>query len=106
MRAATAWTKPMYNLLMLLLGLILFSPAYAERAAEPERLHILSRESYQPKAFTLDDKDWRWLGNKRELHVAVCSLKSPALPLYRQRPLRGDDCRLHPSDSAVSGATR
>lgn len=82
MPAATAWTKPMYNLLILLLGLIIFSPAYADRATKPERLHILSRESYQPKAFTLDDKDWRWLGNKRELHVAVWQPEIPPLYLY------------------------
>lgn len=51
-------------------------------ASPPERLQILSQESYQPKAFTLDDSDWRWLGNKRDLNVAVWLPEIPPLSLY------------------------
>lgn len=52
-------------------------------AAQPAgRLHLLSQENYQPKAFTLDDGDWRWLGNKREIEVAVWRPEIPPLSLY------------------------
>ncbi|RJT36285.1 response regulator [Rahnella woolbedingensis] len=45
-------------------------------------MSLISRESYDPRVFTLDDSDWRWLGNKRSLVVAVWQPEIPPLYLY------------------------
>jgi two-component system sensor histidine kinase EvgS len=43
------------------------------------RLH--SREALVPLFFTLEDSDWRWLGEKRELNVAVYAPDNPPFDL-------------------------
>lgn len=77
-----AWINVVKNGLLLLLSLFICFPLYASVPVASEPLHILSRESYDPKVFTLEDRDWRWLGNKRELTVAVWRPEIPPLYLY------------------------
>lgn len=79
---AIAWINVVKNGLLLLLSLFICFPLYASVPVASEPLHILSRESYDPKVFTLEDRDWRWLGNKRELTVAVWRPEIPPLYLY------------------------
>ena len=69
------------NTLILFIALVALMLTGA-MAAQPQRLQILSQEDYQPKVFTLDDSDWRWLGNKRDLTVAVWLPEIPPLSLY------------------------
>lgn len=66
----------------LISALLLFIPVLAQSTLPAQPMHLFSRESYDPKVFMLDDSDWRWLGNKRSLVVAVWQPEIPPLYLY------------------------
>lgn len=61
--------------------LLLFS-TLSDATVPVGQLQLISRESYDRTVFTLDDADWRWLGNKRVLKVAVWLPEIPPLYLY------------------------
>lgn len=67
---------------ILSLFLMFSMAATAAIPTRPEPLNLLSQEIYNPKVFTLDDSDWRWLGNKRELTVAVWQPEIPPLAIF------------------------
>ncbi|NBJ36919.1 transporter substrate-binding domain-containing protein [Serratia fonticola] len=46
-------------------------------ADEPQLMKIFSREVLSPLQFELSDSDWRWLGMKRELSIAVYAPENP-----------------------------
>lgn len=54
--------------------------ATASLSAQP--LELLSRESYNPRTFHLSDEDWRWLGKKRLVKVAVWQPQIPPLSIF------------------------
>lgn len=77
----------MKRLLFVLLSLLLLASvrqAVAFSDAEPESLQVLSRESYHPKMFTLSDDEWRWLGHKRSLTIAVWRPEIPPLDMFTE----------------------
>ncbi|WP_190314929.1 transporter substrate-binding domain-containing protein [Pantoea sp. M_9] len=49
-------------------------------SAQP--LQLLSRESFNPRYFHLSDEDWRWLGKKRLVKVAVWQPQIPPLSIF------------------------
>lgn len=70
-----------------LFALLLSTPFIAAEAQAPahsETLQILSRESYNPRSFQLDDASWRWLGEKRTLTVGVWQPEVPPLDMFTQ----------------------
>lgn len=67
-------------LLSLMLSLFAVSTVKADNASQP--LQVLSRESYDPRTFTLSDEDWRWLGEKRVFKVAVWHPEIPPLNMF------------------------
>lgn len=54
----------------------------ASLSSQPERLQLLSRESYNPRQFQISDSDWRWLGQKRTINVAVWHPEIPPLGMF------------------------
>lgn len=46
-------------------------------AGNPQSMDIFSRETLPQIKFELDDGDWRWLGKKREISIAVYSPEKP-----------------------------
>lgn len=61
--------------------------SFGANAAVPDAaqtLQILSRETYDPRVFNLSDEDWRWLGKKRLLKVAVWRPEIPPLDMFTQ----------------------
>jgi len=47
-------------------------------------LTVISRENYQPRQFSLQDSDWRWLGEKREVKIGVWQPEIPPLDLFTE----------------------
>ncbi|PKH26678.1 histidine kinase [Enterobacterales bacterium CwR94] len=70
--------------LLLLLLVFWIGGALAQNSGEPSKLRVVSRESYEPVELNLDDADWRWLGQKRLMKVAVWRPEIPPLDLYTQ----------------------
>lgn len=56
-------------------------PCYAEKAERPQELRLFSRETLSPLQFELSDNDWRWLGVKRDIKVAVYAPDNPPFNL-------------------------
>ncbi|WP_336984672.1 hypothetical protein, partial [Cedecea sp. VD21] len=53
------------------------------RAEEPKSMTLHSRETVAPLKFTLSDSDWRWLGEKRLVNIAIYQ---PATPPFNMSP--------------------
>lgn len=53
----------------------------AVRAESPQLMKVFSREAPIQLEFELSDKDWRWLGKKQEIKVAVYDPKNPPFAL-------------------------
>lgn len=81
MPVGITWINLVKNFILSLLCLLSLG-ATAAAPAPPEPLNLLSQEIYNPKVFTLDDRDWRWLGTKRELIVAVWQPEIPPLAIF------------------------
>lgn len=47
------------------------------QAESPQGLKIFSRETPIQLNFELNDQDWRWLGKKQELHIALYGAQNP-----------------------------
>ena len=67
-------------LIVLFFWFMIASPAQAAEPTEP--LQLSSRERFNDSQFTLPDRDWRWLGNKRELRVGVWQPAIPPLSIF------------------------
>lgn len=63
--------------LLLLCCLMFCLPWVMAYADEPLPMKLFSRETLSPLKFELRDSDWRWLGMKREVRVAVNPLYAP-----------------------------
>ncbi|MBH1930370.1 transporter substrate-binding domain-containing protein [Serratia rubidaea] len=50
-------------------------------ASEPQQMKMFSRETLSPLKFELSDSDWRWLGKKHAVKVAVYSPENPPFDL-------------------------
>lgn len=59
-------------------------PLVAAANLSSQPLQILSREQYDPRSFSITDEDWRWLGQKRELKVAVWQPEIPPISMFTQ----------------------
>jgi two-component system sensor histidine kinase EvgS len=66
---------------LLCLTLVLLFIAGALRAEPPQTMKLFSRETVTPLKFTLDDSDWRWLGEQREINIATYSPENPPFSL-------------------------
>ncbi|MCH7385434.1 transporter substrate-binding domain-containing protein [Acinetobacter dispersus] len=53
----------------------------AVRAESPQLMKVFSREAPIQLEFELNDKDWRWLGKKKEIKVGVYDPKNPPFAL-------------------------
>lgn len=82
MRVAIIWTNALKKFLFTLGLLYLVLAPLRSLALEPADVQIISRESYAPKEFTLTNDDWRWLGKKRVLTMAVWQPEIPPLSLF------------------------
>lgn len=60
----------MRNLLLLCCLLLSFF-AFSAEVMQPQPVRLLSREAASPLKIDLSDGDWRWLGEKREVTLAV-----------------------------------
>ena len=47
------------------------------RAGSPQTLKIFSRETPIQLHFELNDQDWRWLGKKQQLNIALYGIQNP-----------------------------
>lgn len=63
--------------LLVLCYLLFCLPSSALWADEPQLMKIFSREVLAPLQFELSDSDWRWLGMKREVKIAVYAPENP-----------------------------
>ncbi|MCU6278583.1 transporter substrate-binding domain-containing protein [Enterobacter quasiroggenkampii] len=70
--------------IFLAIALIASFGANAAGTDTVQPLQMLSRETYDPRAFNLSDEDWRWLGKKRVLTVAVWRPEIPPLDMFTQ----------------------
>ena len=50
-------------------------------ANEPQQMKMFSRETLSPLKFELSDGDWRWLGKKHAVNIAVYSPENPPFDL-------------------------
>lgn len=50
-------------------------------ASEPQQMKMFSRETLSPLKFELSDSDWRWLGRKHAVKIAVYSPENPPFDL-------------------------
>jgi two-component system sensor histidine kinase EvgS len=50
-------------------------------AVPPQPMQMFSRETLSPLKFELSDSDWRWLGKKREVNVAIYAPENPPFDL-------------------------
>lgn len=82
MPVAITLTNMLKKILIMLFCLVGFTSAFASDAPLPAPLQLNSQEVYNPKVFTLADPDWRWLGTKRELSVAVWQPEIPPLAIF------------------------
>lgn len=82
MPADITWTNPLKKILLLWLCLLSVNPVFAGESEQPELVHILSQENYNPKEFSLPDADWRWLRTRHELNVAVWQPEIPPLAIF------------------------
>lgn len=69
------------RVLRLLCCLICCLTCGALSAAEPQQMKLFSRETLSPLKFELSDDDWRWLGKKHQVNVAVYSPENPPFDL-------------------------
>ena len=53
-------------------------------ANNPQSMDIFSRETLPQIKFELDDSDWRWLGKKREISIAVYAPEKPPFDLVSE----------------------
>lgn len=74
----------MKRFLFILWVSVITLPAVAAANLLPQPLKILSREQYDPRSFSITDEDWRWLGQKRELKVAVWQPEIPPIAMFTQ----------------------
>ncbi|WP_182056935.1 transporter substrate-binding domain-containing protein, partial [Pantoea sp. ME81] len=63
--------------LLLLIGLMLCLMSQPVRAEDPRIMQLVSREQNVLLTFDLPDNDWRWLGEKREVSVAIYAPENP-----------------------------
>ena len=63
--------------LLLLIGLVLCLMSQPVRAEDPRIMQLVSREQNVLLTFDLPDNDWRWLGEKREVSVAIYAPENP-----------------------------
>ncbi|NIF47410.1 transporter substrate-binding domain-containing protein [Enterobacter sp. Ap-1006] len=68
---------------LLLCCFLLSLPLGVLRAEEPKSMTLHSRETVAPLKFTLSDSDWRWLGEKRLVNIAIYQ---PATPPFNISP--------------------
>ncbi|BAP36421.1 two-component histidine kinase EvgS [Acinetobacter guillouiae] len=54
-------------------------------AKDPELMQIFSRERFPPLKFDLNSDDWRWLGKKQEINVAIYLPAKPPFDLESER---------------------
>ncbi|MBP1133084.1 two-component system sensor histidine kinase EvgS [Serratia sp. PL17] len=66
---------------LLLCSLLLCLVGTSSRADEPQTMTLYSRETVSPLKFELSDGDWRWLGEKRLLNIAVYQPRTPPFNL-------------------------
>lgn len=87
MLSATTWTKRMRRFLLPALCLLAFFPLTTLQAETPQPMRLYSRESASPLIFKLNDSDWRWLGEKRQVKLAVYAPDNPPFGLVLESGL-------------------
>lgn len=70
----------MYRLLLCLV-LMLGISSGALHADSPKAMKLFSRETVTPLKFHLEDSDWRWLGLKQEINIAIYAPENPPFSL-------------------------